>query len=71
MKGLTARETLLQLIELLLYYLEDLERIAQHDENQFAYGEKTAYTECLETVCRWREAELFGLDFEVEARYPL
>ena len=64
MKGLTARETLLQLIELLLYYLEDLERITQHDENQFAYGEKTAYTECL-------EAELFGLDFEVEARYPL
>ena len=68
MKKMNARETLLYLAELLTAYLEELRSAAK---DGFAYGEKTAYTECLEIVQLWDEAAVNGLDYKIEKRYPL
>ena len=68
MKKMNARETLLYLAELLTAYLEELRSAAK---DGFAYGEKTAYTECLEIVQLWEEAGVNGLDYKSEKRYPL
>ena len=70
-KRYTAEETLNYLTELLLYYLEELSEIRDTDKEQFMYGEKTAFTECLEMVQLWEKAGENGLNFEVEAKYPL
>ena len=71
MQKKTANELLIFLISLLTDYLEELSSSSALDENQFCYGEKTAYTECLELLQQWEFAEAFGLDFEVEQRFPL
>ena len=72
MKKLTGRETLQHLVELLTANLDELNFATSKDENQFAYGEKTAYAECLEAIQRlWSKAEKNGLDYEIEKRYPL
>ena len=71
MQKKTANELLIFLISMLTDYLEDLSSSSALDENQFCYGEKTAYTECLEWLQAWDFAEAFGLDFEVEKRFPL
>ena len=71
MQKKTANELLIFLIPLLTSYLEELSSSSALDENQFCYGEKTAYTECLEWLKEWEFAEMFGLDFEVENRFPL
>ena len=71
MEELTARETLIDLIETLLINLEELKEAKAEDADRFAYGEKTAYVECLEIVQQWMEAVGHGLDFEVEKRYKL
>lgn len=57
--------------ELLLCYLEELAD-SKVDGDQFVYGEKTAYTECLEVIqYYWSQAKRHGLDFNIEGRYPL
>jgi hypothetical protein len=71
MQKKTANELLIFLISLLTAYLEELSSSSALDENQFCYGEKTAYTECLEWLQEWEFAEASGLDFEIENRYPL
>ena len=52
MKKLTAHETLRYVIALLTYYLDELGNAKEFDENQFEYGEKTAFVECLEIIQR-------------------
>ena len=69
MKKLNARETLLAITELLLYYAEELRDATP--QSGFAYGAKTAYVECLEMIQLWDSAHKFGLDFEIESKYPL
>ncbi len=54
----------------LLMYLEELAGCDDSDE-EFVYGEKTAYVECLEWIQNWEEAAENGLNFEIEERYPL
>ena len=71
MQKKTANELLIFLISLLTAYLEELSSSSALDENQFCYGEKTAYTECLEWLQEWEFAESNGLDFEIENCYPL
>ncbi len=71
MKPLIAEEVLKYMTDLLLYYLEQLADIDSNSEQQFLYGEKTAYTECLEVVQYWEKAKEYGLDFNIEKRYPL
>lgn len=67
----TAEETLGYLTELLLEYLEELKDFRNNSSEQFAYGERTAYTECLEIIQCWDKAREYGLDFDIEKKYPL
>ncbi len=66
-----AEKILLTLINLLLNYLEDLKDYKNIETDQFQYGEKVAYTECLEYLQLWENAAANGLDFNIEEKYPL
>lgn len=66
-----AKETLMYMIETLLFYLEELSEVQDDENEQFAYGGKTAYTECFEMLQLWEEAKEVGLDFNIEEKYPL
>jgi len=66
------KETLCYIKTMLIERLKELQEIKSDDENQFAYGEKTAYAECsewLQTV--WEDAEKNGLNFDIEKVFPL
>ena len=71
MQKKTANELLIFLISLLTAYLEELSSSSALDPDLFCYGEKTAYTECLEWLQQWEFAQANGLDFDVENRFPL
>lgn len=71
MKRLTERETLLYLIDLLTDNLDELNFATDGDADQFAYGEKTAYAECLEVIQLWSESGKNGLNYDIEKKYPL
>lgn len=64
-------ELLHDMIELLTSYLDELSDVCDSAEEQFAYGEKTAYVECLELLSLWDKAEEHGLNFNIEQRFPL
>ncbi len=61
----TAEEILVYMIELLSYYLEELQAVEKID---FFYGEKTAYVECLEIVQQWECAEDIHIGMEYKPR---
>ncbi len=65
----TADDILVYLIELLTLCLDELQGCSKKDE--FTYGEKTAYVECLEVIQRWSRAKEFGLNYDIEKRYPI
>ncbi len=65
----TAEKVLVYLKNLLEFNLDELYDCGK--TNEFIYGEKTAYVECLEIVQQWECAEDIGLDYEVEKKYPL
>lgn len=71
MQKKTAQEVLTYLITILLAYLEELSDVVNIPQEQFAYGEKTAYTECLEILSEWKYAEKFGVPVDVEKVFPL
>lgn len=66
-----AEDVLKKLIKLLLICLEELSEYQDVEEQQFEYGERLAYTECLECIQLWKDAYQNGLDFDIEKRYPL
>lgn len=66
-----ADELLKEMIGLLLQYVEELSKEQNTANAAFAYGERTAYTECLEILQKWEYAETAGLDFDIEKKYPL
>ncbi|MBQ8291589.1 MAG: hypothetical protein IJX88_03665 [Clostridia bacterium] len=66
-----ANNVLTELISLLTTYLTELSSVQDAPDTQFAYGEKTAYAECLEFIASWQHAEENGLGFDVENRFPL
>ena len=66
-----AKTVLMDAILTLIEYLTELSDVRNTPEDQFVYGEKTAYTECLEWLFHWDEAEILGLKFDVEKRFPL
>ena len=70
MQKKTSTELLSYIIPLLIEYLEELSQNPETDD-PFLYGEKTAYVECLEWLQEWEFAPAFGLDFDVEKRFPL
>lgn len=71
MKKRSAEEVLEILIDLLLLYIDELFAYKDVEGQQFQYGERLAYTECLEWIQEWKYAEVNGLDFDIEKRYPL
>ncbi len=71
MKSFTAEETLEYLIELFLYYLEELKEVDEYNKNPFVHGEKTAYVECLEIIQKWSKSTIYGLNFDIEKRFPI
>jgi len=66
----TAEEILVEMIELFQEYLEDIQETGE-DMEGFLYGEKTAYVECLEIIQHWSKAEMYGLNYKIEERFPL
>lgn len=68
---MTAKDTIIYLKDLLFFYLDDLKEVTDRQDTLFAYGEKTAYTECLEVLQLWENADRYGLDFDIEKKYPL
>lgn len=66
----TARESLEFIIQTLIAYLEELS-ISDDGSDEFICGERTAYVECLELVRSWKGAVKIGLNFDIEARFPL
>ena len=71
-KGIKMKEK--QLIEYLITVI--LERLDDlYDEatefNQFVFGERTAYVECLEIIQECIDAAQYGLAFKIEGRYPI
>lgn len=71
MQTKTSENLLNSIINLLLSYLEELSSATSFDKDQFLYGEKTAYTECLEWLQTWEHAGATGLNFDIEERFPL
>ena len=70
MQKKNANELLEFMIASLLIALEELSSSAS-EKDPFCYGEKTAYVECLEWLQQWEHAEIHGLNFNVENRFPL
>lgn len=66
-----AETVLFNVINLLTLYLSELSNVQNEPSQQFEYGEKTAYTECLEMLLTWGKAEKKGLKFNVEQYFPL
>ena len=61
-----------EVLKFLIGHIEQcLEELCEAEENDFIYGEKTAYAECLEIIQEWSEASSCGLDYDVEEKYPL
>lgn len=72
MKDRSAESILEYMIELILYYLDDLSEVAENDPDfQFFFGEKTAYVECLEIIQLWEKSHEHKLNFDIESIYPL
>ena len=59
------------LIEMIVAFKEYIEEIEEEESDTFLYGEKTAYVECLEMIQEWEGAKVFGLNFDIEKKYPL
>ena len=71
MKKLKAKEVLELMISVLLRYLEEMKEFQDIDSEQFEYGERVAYVECLEYVQLWERSKEYGLDSDIEKKYPL
>lgn len=69
MKNKSAQEVLEDLVGLLEEHLRVLSM--GEAKNQFLCGEKYAYVECLEVIQSWGRAADFGLDYDIEERFPL
>lgn len=60
------------LIDLLEAYLQEFaNQRSKRKRRQFVEGERTAYVECLEIIQMWDSAAQHGLNWDIEARYPL
>lgn len=64
----SAEKILEYLIRLLELYLEELNG---DEASEFSLGEKIAFAECLEIIQNWEKAGTYGLDYDVEERFPI
>lgn len=49
----------------------NLRELSGLEKNAFAFGEKTAYVECLEMIQSWEYAHGAGLNYDIEKRFPI
>ena len=66
-----SEEILKKLIIFLNQNIKELLKYKDKAGEQFQYGERIAYTECLEIIQEWDKAKANKLNFEIEKRYPL
>ena len=66
-----AEEVFMYMKERIEEYLECINAMGSLEDDDFTYGEKTAYVECLEMMQLWVKAKKLGLDYRIEGRYPL
>lgn len=71
MRKRNAEEVLGFMIERLLAYIEELKEYQDEAGEQFEYGERVAYTECIEWIEGWEKSKERGLNFNIEEKYPL
>ena len=67
----SSEEILEIMIRQLLIYIEELFEDQGERKNEFQYGQRTAYTECLGWIQMWKYAGINGLNFDIEQKYPL
>lgn len=71
-KGMKAEEVLKIMIGTFLAALEDIVELTEsEDERNVFYGMKTVYVESLEIIQRWDLATAYGLNFNIEDKYPV
>lgn len=53
--------------------IHEIERAADKlgDKDDYVLGQKTAYVEVLEILQRWDKSSLYGLDYNIEIKYPI
>ncbi len=68
-KLLTAEETLKAIISAVTWTLNDI--MSDTVDNDFTYGERTAYVDCLEQIQQWEKADRMGLDYNVANKYKI
>ena len=66
-----SNDVLKNMIDILKESLGELADYKDTDRQQFQYGEKVAYVECLEMIIEWELADENGLDFDIEDKFPL
>ena len=71
MQNQKATQVLHNMISYLKVALGELSDASDKPSTQFAYGEKTAYVECLEWLSEREQAAEHGLNFDIEKRSPL
>ena len=71
MRKRNAEEVLVFMIERLLGYIEELKEYQDEAGEQFEYGERVAYTECIEWIESWEKSKERGLNFNIEEKYPI
>ncbi|MBS5023627.1 MAG: hypothetical protein KH054_10795 [Firmicutes bacterium] len=52
-------------------FTDYLRELSEKENDEFGYGEKTAYVECLEIIQQWEKAKENGLDYEIEKFFSL
>ncbi len=62
-----SEQVLLNLIKVILTNLEELNSC--EIKNEFVYGEKTAYVECLEIIMLWGKSPIKQSNVELEKTY--
>lgn len=65
-----SKDVLEYMVKRLTEYLEELKN-SETETSGFVYGEKTAYTECLEMIQLWKKAKEIGLDVDIEKKFLL
>ena len=65
---MTSEQILIYIINLFINYLDELNNLPQND---FIFGEMTAYVETLEILQYWEKSKFYGLDFIIEDKYRI
>ncbi len=73
MQMYSGEQTLVQLVKLLLEFLDEINEPLEHYDNaDFVLGRKTAYVECLEIIQeKWINSAACGIPVDIEKIYTV